>query len=453
MPVDPKDGAMEKEAVKRLLENVEIMSKGLPEIREELKALQAKVKEFADLDVSKALKEFERTKASMEQVREAIRSSKGGFYIPGLEDAGKKFSLTRAFIGAKTGDWKGAEHEKEIFDQVRSKASHIIGNDSAAGLFIPDQVIPDVIAAIYTRSQLIDLAGDGRTRVSVLDGLTGIPAKLPKFNGGVIAYWLGEEDEYVESLVNVGNMSLTPKKLGILVRLTDEMRRFQSFGFENLLRADMTRAAAKKIDWTVLYGSGSENMPRGVVNWPGVGVYSAENGTSTQPASPAGAALDFDGLDNMAGILEDADIDADSSFATISCPRFFRRMRQLKTDNYSGQTTNRPYLIGVPMLPEARLRDVIGEFGKSTQLPTTNKPGASVAWTSPQDVQKCTDVFQGNWANVLFGRWSGLEIADDGGLGKGFTSDHTYIKVRMYSDVGCRYEQSIVICPDAKVRD
>ncbi len=321
---------------------------------------------------------------------------------------------------------------------------------------MPGCAIPDVIQAIYTKSVFINLSGEGTTRVSVLDGLMGGNVKVPKFDGGLIAYWIGEEDDYAESQVKVGDVSMNPRKLGILVRLTDAMRRFQSYGFETLLRNDMSRAAAKKLDWTIAYGRGTDDMPKGIVNYD-IKFYQAETGnTLTRAEAEAfadwdGGTLDFDGLMDMELALQEDDIDLDSSQAWISCPRFFKNLKQLKVAHYTGQTDEKAYLLGAPFISDAALTGIIGAWDWSNQIPNNNLPGESPDFQTDSVTQKYTDVFGGNLSNVLLGRWSGIEVEDDDGKGMGFTSDHTYLKLRMYADVSVRQERSLIMCPDAQV--
>ena len=465
-----KEENLEKDVAKQILSNVDNMSKSVGEVVKDLTAMKEKVDGLEKLDVAKFIQEFEKLRASHESVIKAIRTSKSGLYIPGIGDEKKKFSLLKAMIAVKTGKWDQAGYEKEVMDQAaKTKESHVIGIDSQGGFFVPDQVIPEVIGAIYAASVLVSLDGDGVTRVSVLDGLMGIPCKIPKFKSGMIAYFIGEEDDYVESAVKAGNITLTPKKLGVLARITNEMQRFSSFGFENMLRRDFIKAAAKKIDHTVLYGTGTDNMPKGVFNfinaanlaqadrnaYPSVQVYKAEDSSlwnGSAVANSAGGELDFDDLMEMQGALEDIAIAPDNTFATIAAPRYFRRLKQLKILNFNGQTTGQPYLLGVPMLTDAKLRDLIGDYGKHTQMPSQQKAGASLGWTSTS-AAKFGDVAMGNWGEVVFGRWSGIEIEDDGGKGQYFINDETLIKLRMFCDVSMRHEQSIVVCPDAQMKD
>ena len=102
----------------------------------------------------------------------------------------------------------------------------------------------------------------------MIDGLNGGTVKIPEFQGGMIAYWIGEEDDYTESATKSGNVTMTPKKLGVLTRITAEMMMLASPAFNTFMKRDMVRATAKKLDYTVAYGSGTANMPIGIANHP-----------------------------------------------------------------------------------------------------------------------------------------------------------------------------------------
>lgn len=445
-------------ALREAAGQIRAVSEKLPGVEAEIAAVKA---QLGEIDVQVLSRRLEEAVAGHESLVKRIRNWKGGLYVPGLEDTAPKFSLLRAAKGVVSKNWEGAEEEKRVLEEVR-KSGQRMGVDSEGGYFVPDQTIPDVIAAIYRRSVLVNLAGaEGTTRVTVVDGLVGNPVKLPAFEGGLVAYWLGEQDKYIESLAKVGNISMVPKKLTVLAKITEEMRKLSSFGFEQLLRNDAIRSLAAELDRTVLYGKGTDSEPRGVLNMPigeeprGVQFFSAETGeiVTAAPADSQGGELDFDGLMEMQGALEDADVMPNESFATISAPRYFRRLKQLKVLNFSGQTEGRPYLVGVPMLTDARLAELIGDFDKTAMVPTKNKPGASAGWPTTSTDLKYGDVVMGNWSEVVLGRWAGVEIVDDGGRGLGFATDDIFVKFRLWADIQKRQGKTLVAAPDVQMRD
>lgn len=427
-----------------------------PAMQKSLKEVVEMITPLKGMDTKKLLDDVERIRAGQQAMVKQIRNNRTGIYVPGLEDEkeAEKFSVCRAAWAVKTGKWDNAKHEEAVLKEYEPKLKNVVGVESQGGAFIPDQIIADVIGAIYTRSVLISLQGEGTTRLSVIDGLFGGEVRIPKFKGGMLAYWLGEMDEYVESTTKLGDITMTPKKLTLLTRMSEEMRKWGGFGFENLLRTDMARAAAKKLDWTALYGTGNENMPRGVVAQKGVGWFCAETGqfVSASPSDSQGGDMTFDHVSEMYGHLEDQDVEADDTAALISAPRFFRKLKQRKVDYYSGQTTNQGYLLGGPSLTDDRLAEYIGDFDKTTQIPTTNLPGQTLGWTTTSTTAKFGDTFLGNWGEMVMGRWGAIELLSDNGTGPGFMRDQIYIKMRLYVDFAIRHAQSFAICPDARMR-
>ena len=480
-PTHEGGNSPEREVARRLLENVENLNKSNEQLSETVQGLGQAIKNsgIENVNVKEVVDEFGQLRENFEAFKEGQKQSPT--YIDGLdEEEGSKFSLIRAMTAIRTNNWEKAGFEREVFDAARTKGQ-ATNVDSAGGYFVPDQVIPDVISAIYTNSAVINQGGDGTTRASVLDGLSGGTCKIPKFQGGTVAYWIGEEDTYAESQTKVGDISMTPKKLGVLVRLTDEMRRLGGYGFENLLRNDMVQAAAKKIDYAALYGTGQGSSPRGIMGAvsqqahvdyasdsdinamesPFVFLGTATDGgplgvwDGTDVSSAANAEFDFDALMEMIGVLEDNDIMQDATSALISSPRYIRRLKKQRAGGSA--TGDGMYLAGAPMLSDEALRGVIGDYGVSSQVRSNQVAGFSLAQTLAADgvpgadgAADCGDVFYGNWGEMVFGRWGGIEIEDDAGRGSGFTSDHLYLKMRMYCDIGLRHPQSFVVTTEAQ---
>lgn len=461
----------EKQAA-ALLAQMEGFSASVATLTERFKELQTDSEEFKKLEISKVIEEVERLKASNERIIESIKRTRRGVYISGLEDEAHKFSMIRAISAVQSRNWNGAGFEKEVLDLAREKmlslkASHIVGDDELGGYFVPDQVIPDVISAIYTRSQFISLnVDDGTTRITVLDNLVGGNVKIPKFEGGLIAYWIGEEDAYIESATRVGDLKLEPKKLGVLIRLTQEMRGLAGFGFEKLLRNDMARAISKKLDHAIPFARGGDNMPRGIANTNGIKIYSAESndvgvlGVDALDSSPfqadwGGSEVAYKEMDAMQLALEEDDIVLDESTTWFAAPRYWSRLKMLRIPPAAAVAAGerREFLLGMPMISDPRLAEAIGKFAKANQFSTTLEPGETIGAPTTTSDNKHSDLLFGNMSEVILGRWSGIQIEDDSGRGLGFITDHIYIKMRMWIDVGVRQPRAIIWCPDVQVRD
>ena len=434
-----------KKQAERMAELEKKQSELVAEVTKAVKAVNdiaPSLELFKHLDIKKLLSDIESIKAGHTQIVRNIQRN-SAFKIPGAEDLAGKVSLIKMITAAKTGGkmW-GDTQEWELMKQAKEKAAQVIGTGSDGGWFVPDQVIPDVIASIYRKSVLMDLAGDGATRVSVIDGLSGSSVNIPKFKRGCIAYWQGELDDAIVSAATVGQINMKPKKLNCLTRLSEEQQRFGGFGFENLLRQDMIRAMAEKFDMTILTGKGRNDEPEGIQKL-GVQRYWAGGTSNHTVAGTNGAVLDWSGLSNIDLLIAQKDLNKDSSFATISNPAWFTYLSQLRVLNFSGQDpATADYLAGLPPLTLARLAELIGPFGTTTGI---------TAGQTINSIAKYTDVYRGNWAEVMVGRWSGIEVVTEDSFN--IVNDSRMVKLRMYADIGIRYKDAIVWCSDAQMMD
>lgn len=475
----PTTPTSELQAVERLVDSLTKLSGMIPGITERVAKAEAAIESLSKLtglDPSKIGDAIESLNAKYEKIVDQIRAN-AGFKIPGFDASEQqKFSFARALVGVRA--CRGGPPQKDIFERYGAafeyeactaareaalKAGHSAGDGDSLGLMLPEEVMAPFIAAIYTRSVFVGLDGEGDTRCTVMDGLTGESASMTGFKGGIVAGYIVEGRDYTEQLVKAQKRKLTRKKLGAMIRNTIELSRSISPGVEAMIRRDLVRALAKALDKAIAYGSGRDGEPRGVFNNPEVRVFDA---TAKKPYANAAAAnaavtdwataqFDYDSISEMRGALEDSDIDPDEpgrGFATIAHPKFFRDLRSLKTLNFSGQTSGQPYLLGTPMIKPETLKALIGDYAGTTQFRRGQKPGASLPGAATTATgTDAGDVLSGDCAEIIVARWSGVEIEDDGGKGKLFSSDESLTKVRMFSDHEIREPKAIVISPNAKI--
>lgn len=474
-----------EQRVAKLCERLEpVLDKmdGFEKLDDRIKAVEKMLDVDGDepLDHAKIREEFEKNRAFREETKRAIKNRRDGFYASGIEEA--PFNVTKALFGWSRGrgskrgfEEAGAMAEFEAMQEcLRAaeknyspavlKASGItVGNTESAASLIADQLLGEVIPDVYSQSAFVNLngQGDGRTRVRVVDGLVGGEQKLNGFQRGFVFYWVGAGEDLTQSKFKTYEKKLAPHKMGALTSIDEDMELLASPGFDALMRGDLVNGASEEIDRVIAFGAGGRE-PIGICNTPGVQFYSAEDGTFYTVGSAdlstinsgdwQGAVLDFDGLEGLDLHMAEAKIRPTASRATISGDRYFSQLKRLKVENYSTQTTGQPYLLGMPMLSDARLRELIGDFGRSQLdqfLPT--KPGASIGAPSATGTANCETVVRGNMDEVLFARWAGMEITDDRGLGSGFPSGSMLVKLVMRADVLVREVRALRFCPDAQV--
>jgi hypothetical protein len=93
--------------------------------------------------------------------------------------------------------------------------------------------------------------------------------QFPKLTGGATANWVGEAAGIAESQPNTGNLDLQAKKVAIFVKLNNELLRFASPSAEALVRMDMARVAALKVDLGMLEGTGGTQI-KGLITYPDI---------------------------------------------------------------------------------------------------------------------------------------------------------------------------------------
>ncbi|HMC66692.1 MAG TPA: phage major capsid protein [Gemmataceae bacterium] len=98
--------------------------------------------------------------------------------------------------------------------------------------------------------------------------------QFPKLTGGSTAYWVGEATAITESTPATGNLDLQAKKLGVFMKINNELLRFASPSTEGLVRLDMARVAALKADLAMLEGTGGTQI-KGLITYSDVIAHTA----------------------------------------------------------------------------------------------------------------------------------------------------------------------------------
>jgi HK97 family phage major capsid protein len=333
-----------------------------------------------------------------------------GGLLPGVEDelAKEEFSLfqvVRGFMGEGWGRGFELEVMKECYDakekkgwrprvdpDVKEKARREMiakANTSQAdvtatgGLLIPTQALPEFVELLRAETVVME-AG-----IRVLSGLTGIPVELPKQTGGASANMVPESGPGPESDAEFGQISLTPKQMMINTRVSRRMARLSDPAIEAILREDMARVGALKLDQQVLRGTGVGGEVLGIVNTTGIGTFNASN-----------TVLTFGDLVDIVGVLEDANaLPANARTAFITSPIVRRNLLKERVQHYTGQTTQLGYVFP-PILSREQLAEQTGHpWHITTQVPVNLGAGSDQ-----------TELIFGNMIEGLIGMWDGMEV-------------------------------------------
>lgn len=333
------------------------------------------------------------------------------FSLPGSADAkdkgGRKYSLVRVMAGIATGDFSVCEMERAMHNEIKTKAMSF-GSDTAGGFLVPNEVMTsELIPLLYAESVAMQL---GATQ---LNGLTKAPIQIPRVSGGTTAYWVAEAAAITASDLTLEQLQLTPRGLAALTVLSDLLTVLDSPGVENMVRQDMARQLALKLDLAIMKGTGG-TQPQGIIGYTGVNTTTLTDPTTYDELLAFVSEVRADNA--LAGRLGWAVSNAD-----------MLEMEQMK--DVTGGTDNKANI--QPMGSRMLLSGAAGDrrlleypVKVSTQLADGN-------------------VIFGNWADVVVAQWGGMRLDMTNAVG--FTSAQNHIRALTYVDVGLRHPQSFCV--------
>lgn len=131
------------------------------------------------------------------------------------------------------------------------------GANADGGYTIPQNLYNEIIPLLR------------QTGVTRSLGVTELPLpngnlNLVKQTGAANFTWVGENKPIVNSKVTMGNIKLSAKKLAGIIPISNELLRDSSLVADRFVRDEMVNGIAEAEDITALYGSGSENAPKGI---------------------------------------------------------------------------------------------------------------------------------------------------------------------------------------------
>lgn len=192
----------------------------------------------------------------------------------------RQFSFVRAINAlANPQDkraWANAAFEREVSDAAQKTYGR-----SAQGIFVPNEVVhakrdltvgtasaggnlvaTDLLAASFIE-MLRNRSVVQRAGATVLNGLVGNVA-IPKQSGAATAYWVAESGAPTESQQTLAQVTMSPKTVGAYTDFSRKLMIQSSIDVESMVRRDLATVIALAIDAAALYGTGSNNQPTGI---------------------------------------------------------------------------------------------------------------------------------------------------------------------------------------------
>jgi HK97 family phage major capsid protein len=253
--------------------------------------------------------------------------------------------------------------------------------------------------------------------------------QFPKLTGGSTAYWVGEATSITESAPTTGNLDLQAKKLGVFVKMNNELLRFASPSAEGLVRFDMARVAALKADLSMLEGTGGTQI-KGLLTYSGITSHTAATvGTNGNTFQAQDVAL-------MDGKLPDA---VAGPTAWIMRKNLFSVLMNRRADAVSASDAAGPFLFN-PMrnAADAPPMELYGtKVVRSAQVSNTRVKGSGT---------NLTYVLLGYFPDWIVARLGVMEFLASGLGDSALQNDQTYLRGIQHVDAGPRNPASFVLC-------
>jgi HK97 family phage major capsid protein len=305
---------------------------------------------------------------------------------------------------------------------LRTKAL-VTDNDTAGGTLVP---LPMLGELIDLQRSLEVFATAGAQEVALPPNGR---VQFPKLTGASTAYWVGEGSAITESTPSTGNLDLQAKKLGVFVKLNNELLRFASPSAEGLVRFDMARAAALKADLAMLEGTGSTQI-KGLTTYTGITTHTAGTpGTNGDTFTPADVAA-------MESKLPDA-VDAPSAW--VMRKAMFAALMNRRADAVSAADGKGPFLFrssgSAAAAPPAELYGT--KVVRSSQVSGARTKGSG---------NTLSYILLGYFPDWVVARMGVMEFLASGLGDTALQNDMTYLRGIQHIDAGPRQQASFVFC-------
>jgi HK97 family phage major capsid protein len=253
--------------------------------------------------------------------------------------------------------------------------------------------------------------------------------QFPKLTAASTAYWVGEGGPITESQPTTGNLDLQAKKLGVLVKLNNELLRFASPSAEGMVRYDMARAAALKADLAMLEGTGGTQV-KGLITYSGIATHTASstgsNGDTFQPEDVA----------KMESKLPDA---VDAPTAWVMRKSMFAALMNRRADSVSAADGKGGFLFrDNRSVGTDRPRELYGTpVVRSSQVSGARTKGSG---------DTLTYLLLGYFPDWIVARLGVMEFLASGHGDTALANDQTFLRGIQHIDAGPRHAASFVLC-------
>jgi HK97 family phage major capsid protein len=298
-------------------------------------------------------------------------------------------------------------------------------NPVNGGFLVPEVYTDDIIELLYNKTVIKELGA--RTIPLESGNLT-----MPRMTSGTRAMWGGEARKIKTTQPTFGTLRLSAKRLEAIVPMTRELIMSTKFSADEIFAADLSRRMQLGLDWGGLYGKGGEFQPVGIANTPGIEVVDAKTMDEQYADSEGRVTADFPVYIKSLVMSKNVD-DTSLGWAFNSFMEGYLMNLKTATGDYLYRDEmNAGKFLGIPYA-------------------VTNQIG----W----DKNGYTDIFFGNWSDMMIGDQMGLETFttlegswtdEDGIVHNAFEENLTGTRALMYDDIGVRHVEAFVYVKNVK---
>jgi len=317
--------------------------------------------------------------------------------------------------GMLTGNWHGADKEKEIAFAVREKALQT-GEGAAGGFVLATEMSTDIFEAVRDRNVLAEL---GCMNISP----TRSRFELPGVDTGATGYFTGEGNAISISDMKFKLIAMEAKKAAAIVAVSKEMIAAADSAIVSIIERDMAASLAYVIMYNALYGNGANSTPLGLANMPGITKYAPQ-------ADATGSAPTKKFLRQMKSFVPQKYVS--NSF------------RFLANANTNAQIATLLEVVS-PTASSLVSDDVLIRNAYGTAYSTSGHVASNKTLSTGHDL---SDLFYGSWEEFVYATWyGGMRIESTVEGGNAFVNDLMLFKAVMPVNFACRRPDTFVQAP------
>lgn len=303
---------------------------------------------------------------------------------------------------------------------LKKRAIYQVGTANQGGNMVATNLLADSFIEVLRNTAVTTQLG-----ARLLTGLVG-NVDIPSQTAQTSTYWVAESGAPTEAEATWGKVSLRPKTIGALSKMSRLMLLQSTPAIEMLAREDLLAVMALGIDLAALSGSGSGNQPTGIVNQAGVG--SVVGGTN-------GANLSFDHI-----------IQAYSAPRIANAPQSNLGFA-INAKSYGYLSTQKSTTGQYLWMPEGGITQAPGDTLRGYAYAVSNQLRSNLTKGTSSGI--CSELIFGNWRELLIGEWGTTEIMVNPYDATGFTQGDVLIRAFQTIDIGVRHAASFAVMSDA----